>query len=174
MKQKIKVLVLSEGCAPVISEDGDWIDLRAAEDFHLDSPSAEMLKKHNGNRYRKLIIPRGIVPLGVAMQLPKGMEGHIAPRSSSDKKFSIIQSNCVGVVDQTYCGPNDQWGMPVRALSEVNIKKGDRVCQFRIVPSQKATLWQRIKWLLSSGIEIELVDHLDNPDRDGFGHSGVK
>lgn len=174
MKQKIKVLVLTDGCAPVISEDGDWIDLRAAEDFHLDAPKAEMLRKQNGKRYRMLIIPRGIVPLGVAMQLPKGMEANIAPRSSSDKKFNIIQPNSPGVVDQPYCGPDDQWGMPVRALDEVNIKKGDRICQFRIVLSQKATFWQKLKWLLSSGVKIELVDHLDNPNRNGFGHSGVK
>lgn len=174
MKQKIKVLVLTEGCTPVISADGDWIDLRAAENFHLDAPKAEMLKKQGGNRYRKLIIPRGIIPLGVAMQLPKGMEAYVAPRSSAEKKFSILQGNSIGIIDQTYCGPEDQWGMPVRALGEVNIEKGDRVCQFRIAPSQKATLWQRIKWLLSSGVKIELVDHLDNPNREGFGHTGVK
>lgn len=174
MKQKIKVLVLTEGCAPVISEDGDWIDLRAAEDFHLDAPRAEMLKKQGGKRYRMLIIPRGAVPLGVAIQLPAGMEAAIAPRSSSDKKFHIIQPNSPGVVDHTYCGPDDQWGMPVRALDEVDIKKGDRICQFRIQLSQKATFWQKLKWFLSSGVKIELVDKLDNPNREGFGHSGVR
>lgn len=174
MKQVIKVKVLVKGCAPTISEDGDWIDLRAAEAVHLDGPTAEMLKKHNGVRYRKVEFPYANIPLGVAMELPAGMEAAIAPRSGSNKRFHIIQPNSPGVVDQVYCGPNDQWGMPVLATGEVDINQFDRICQFRIQPSQKATFWQKLKWLLSSGVEIKLVDELGNPDRGGFGHSGVK
>lgn len=173
MKQIIKVKVLVEGCAPTISEDGDWIDLRAAESIHLDGPTAEMLKKHNGVRYRKVEFPYANIPLGVAMELPAGMEGAIAPRSSSNERYHILQPNSPGVVDHIYCGPNDQWGMPILATGEVNINQFDRVCQFRIQPSQKATFWQKLKWLLSSGVRIELVDELGNPNRGGFGHSGA-
>ena len=174
MKQTIKIKVLVEGCAPSISEDGDWIDLRAAEDVHFDGPTAEMLKKHSGVRYRKVEFPTKYVPLGVAMQMPAGMEGIAAPRSCSNKKFNILQTNSPGVIDQPYCGPDDQWHMPIMATGEVNIKKGDRICQFRIQLSQKATFWQKLKWLFSSGVKIELVDELDNPNREGLGHSGVQ
>lgn len=173
MKQTIKVKVLVPGCEPVISEDGDWIDLRAAEDVHLDCPYAVSRTRKGGESSRKVVLPTMYVPLGVAMELPTGMEGIAVPRSSSNKKFNILQSNSAGVIDQTYCGDNDQWHMPIMASGEVDIKKGDRICQFRVQLSQKATFWQKIKWLLSSGVEIEFVDSLDNPDRGGLGSTGV-
>ena len=174
MKQIIKVKVLTEGCLPVISEDGDWIDLRAAEDVHLDGPYAVARTRKGGESSRRVIFPTKNVPLGIAMELPVGMEGNIVPRSSSNKKFNILQVNSPGVIDQSYCGEGDQWHMPIMATGEVNIQKGDRVCQFRIYLSQKATFWQRLKWNLSNGIKIKVVDSLDNPDRGGLGHSGVK
>ena len=174
MKQTIKVKVLAEGCLPHLSEDGDWIDLRAAEDVHLSSPYAKSRSRKGGESSRKVIFPIKYIPLGIAMQLPDGMEGIAAPRSSSNKKFNILQTNSPGVIDQVYRGPNDQWHMPVMTTGEVNIKKGDRICLFRIQLSQKATFWQKLKWLFSSGVKIEVVEDLSNPDRGGLGHSGVK
>lgn len=174
MKQIIKVKVLTEGCLPIISEDGDWIDLRAAEDVHLDGPYAKSRSRKGGESSRKVVFPIKYIPLGIAMQLPDGMEGIAAPRSSSNKKFNILQTNSPGVIDQVYRGPNDQWHMPVMTTGEVNIKKGDRICQFRVQLSQKATFWQKLKWLFSSGVKIEVVEDLSNPDRGGLGHSGVK
>lgn len=174
MKQTIKVKVLAEGCLPHLSEDGDWIDLRAAEDVHLSGPYAKSRSRKGGESSRKVVFPIKYIPLGIAMQLPDGMEGIAAPRSSSNKKFNILQTNSPGVIDQVYRGPNDQWHMPVMTTGEVNIKKGDRICQFRIQLSQKATFWQKLKWLFSSGVKIEVVEDLSNPDRGGLGHSGVK
>ena len=174
MKQTIKVKVLAEGCLPHLSEDGDWIDLRAAEDVHLSGPYAKSRSRKGGESSRKVVVPIKYIPLGIAMQLPDGMEGIAAPRSSSNKKFNILQTNSPGVIDQVYRGPNDQWHMPVMTTGEVNIKKGDRICQFRIQLSQKATFWQKLKWLFSSGAKIEVVEDLSNPDRGGLGHSGVK
>ena len=173
MKQTIKVKVLTPGCYPEISEDGDWIDLRAAEDIHIECPYAVSRKRKGGESSRRLVIPSKYVPLGVAMQLPVGMEGNLVARSSTNKNFHIIQSNAFAVIDQPYCGPNDQWHMPILATGEVNIKKGDRICQFRVQLSQKATVWQKLKWLFSSGVKIEIVDNLDAPNRGGLGHSGV-
>lgn len=174
MKQTIKIKVLTEGCTPVISEDGDWIDLKAAEDVHLSGPYAKSRSRKGGESSRKVVFPIKYIPLGIAMQLPDGMEGIAAPRSSSNKKFNILQTNSPGVIDQVYRGPNDQWHMPIMTTGEVNIKKGDRICQFRIQLSQKATFWQKLKWLFSSGVKIEVVEDLSNPDRGGLGHSGVK
>ena len=172
MKQIIKVKVLTEGCTPVIVKDGDWIDLRAAEDIHLDCPYAMAKTKKGGETTRKVVFPTKYVPLGVAMQLPDGMEANAVSRSSTNKNFHVIQSNGLGVIDQPYCGDKDQWYMPILATGEVNIKKGDRICQFRIQLSQKATFWQKLKWLLSDGIEIKVVESLGNPNRGGLGHSG--
>lgn len=174
MKQTIKVKVLTDGCAPTISKNGDWIDLRAASTIHMDWPYAFTKLRKSNEGMKKIFFSSTYIPLGVAMQLPPGMEAVMVPRSSSFKNFNILQSNSFGVIDNSYCGPNDQWCMPVIAIDKVKINKGDRICQFKIQPSQKATIWQKLKWLLSSGVKIKVVEELKNQDRKGFGHSGVK
>ena len=174
MKLKIKVKVLTAGCEPVISENGDWIDLRAAEDTLIEGPYAVARTRKGGESSRKVMFSHKYVPLGIAIQLPAGMEAAIAPRSSTIKNFHFIQPNSPAVIDQSYCGDKDQWHASVLCVGDVDIKKGDRICQFRVQLSQKATFWQKVKWLLSSGIKIEVVETLGNPDRDGLGSSGVK
>lgn len=100
-----------------------------------------------------------LIPLGVAMRLPQGFEAHIAPRSSTFQNYGILQTNSVGVVDCSYCGDNDQWHMPVYATRDVTIEKGSRICQFRIMENQPRLLFTR-------------VEHLEAPDRGGFGSTG--
>ena len=122
---------------------GDWIDLRCAVDIMLDKDE------------------EAIIPLGIAMQLPEGYEAHIVPRSSTYKKWGIIQTNSVGIIDETYCGDNDEWCMAVKALRLTHIHKNDRICQFRIVEHQPILI-------------LEEVKTLGNPDRKGFGSTGEK
>jgi len=100
-----------------------------------------------------------LIPLGIAIALPQGYEAHIAPRSSTFKNYGILQTNSVGVVDCSYCGDNDQWHMPVYATRDVTIEKGARICQFRIMENQPQLHFTR-------------VEHLDAPDRGGFGSTG--
>ena len=100
-----------------------------------------------------------LIPLGVAMRLPQGFEAHIAPRSSTFQNYGILQTNSVGVVDCSYCGDNDQWHMPVYATRDVTIEMGARICQFRIMENQPRLLFAR-------------VEHLEAPDRGGFGSTG--
>ena len=93
------------------------------------------------------------------MELPAGYEAHIAPRSSTFKNYGILQTNGVGVVDQSYCGDGDQWHMPVYATRDVTIPQGARICQFRILENQpRLTFCQ--------------VERLEGPDRGGFGSTG--
>ena len=101
-----------------------------------------------------------LIPLGVAMRLPQGFEAHIAPRSSTFQNYGILQTNSVGVVDCSYCGDNDQWHMPVYATRDVTIEKGSRIRQFRIMENQPRLLFTR-------------VEHLEAPDRGGFGSTGT-
>ena len=108
------------------------------------------------------------------MKLPEGYEAIIAPRSSSFKNYGIVQANSIGIIDNSYSGNSDEWMLPVISFKNITINKGDRVCQFRIQLSQKATIWQKIKWLLSSGIELEEVDDLNSNNRSGFGSTGIK
>lgn len=131
---------------PIETKDGsDWIDLRCAKTMELKA----------GNFY--------IIPLGVVIKLPKGYEGHLAPRSSTFKNYGIIQTNSVGVIDESYCGIDDEWGMPVYATRDTTIYKDDRICQFRIVQKMG---------------NINIVTALDDTpftrNRGGFGSTGVK
>lgn len=179
MKLKIKVKEITKGCIPYIIQNGDWIDLVCAEDIKIDAPQADTLKEihfNDGSRakYRNVTADLEYIPLGVAMQLPKGFEAIVAPRSSTPSKFGIMCANSFGVIDGCYCGNNDEWKFPVVAIRPTFIEKGCRICQFRIQLSQKATLWQKIKWLFSSGVELVKVDNLQENNRGGFGSTGIK
>ncbi|MBS5433088.1 MAG: dUTP diphosphatase [Firmicutes bacterium] len=122
---------------------GDWCDLRAAETVELKKGEFKL------------------IPLGIAMQLPDGYEAHVVPRSSTFKNFGVLQTNSFGVIDNSYCGDNDQWFFPAYALRDTVIHKNDRICQFRIAKKQP-------------DIGFEEIDRLGNPDRGGHGSTGVK
>lgn len=100
-----------------------------------------------------------IISLGISAKLPDGYEAHIVPRSSTFKKWGILLVNSCGIIDSSYCGDEDIWRFPALAMRKTTIYKGDRICQFRIVKKQPH-------------IEFEEVDHLDNPNRGGFGSTG--
>lgn len=121
---------------------GDWIDLRASEDIELKNGEFK------------------IIPLGVSMQLPKGYEALVVPRSSTFKNFGIISANSIGVIDNSYCGDKDIWKFPAIALRDTVIKKNERICQFRIIANQPK-------------FKVEEVLVLDNADRGGIGSTGV-
>lgn len=179
MKLKIKVKRLNKDIPlPHITEKGDWIDLRAAETVVLDAPQSGTLKTTTVDGVkvsrRDVTFDNKLIKLGVAMQLPKGFEAVLLPRSSTYIKFGIIAGNSEGVIDQSYCGNNDEWKFSAIALDSTTIEAGDRICQFRVQLSQKATIWQKIKWLFSSGVEIVEVDELNKRDRKGFGSTGVR
>lgn len=140
----IKIKYFTEDIDKLRYIDGksDWIDLRAAETVEMKKGEFKL------------------IPLGVAMALPKGYEAHIVPRSSTFKNFGIIQTNHMGVVDESYCGPSDQWFFPALAMRDTRISKNDRICQFRIMEHQP-------------NIEF-ITDTLeDNIDRGGHGSTGV-
>ena len=122
---------------------GDWVDLRASEDVTMKQFDFKL------------------VHLGVAMQLPEGYEANIVPRSSTYKNFGILQTNCFAVIDESYCGDNDWWRYPVVALKDTEIKKGDRICQFRINKKMPE-------------VEFTEVELLGNKDRNGIGSTGTK
>ena len=179
MKLKIKVKRLNKSInLPEVILNGDFIDLRAAEDVTMHAPQACTLKKHKVNgkeeNHRDVKFDFKLIGLGVAMKLPKGFIAVTVPRSSTFKKYGITQANSFGVIDQSYCGNNDEWKVPAIAYRDTTIHKGDRICQYEIRLSQKATVWQKLKWLFSSGIKIIEVESLDGTNRGGFGTTGVK
>ena len=150
MKMKIKYF---EGATKLkkISK-GNWIDVYASKDVFVP------------------LNDRAMIPLGFALELPTGWEGHLAPRSSTFKTWGIIQTNSVGVVDDTYIGDNDQWHMPVYCLQGKDsvdgqlgtiIRKGDKIGQFRIME-------------VMPQIEFEEVDSFGNADRGMCGTTGTR
>ena len=122
-------------------EKGDWIDLRAAEDVVMKAGDFRLIS------------------LGVSIKLPEGYEAHIVPRSSTYRHWGIIQTNHMGVVDNSYCGNNDIWKFPALAIRDTTIYKNERICQFRIVKKQP-------------DFDFIETDYLDDEDRGGFGTSG--
>lgn len=142
--ETIKIKYFSDAIEKLDYIDGksDWIDLRASEEVTLKAGDFKL------------------IPLGVAMELPKGYEAHLVPRSSTFKTWGILQTNSMGVIDCSYCGDNDMWRMPVLATRDTVIHVNDRVAQFCIVANQPK-------------IVFDQVEHLGGPDRGGFGSTGV-
>lgn len=140
----INIKYVKEGMDKIeILSGGDWIDLRIAEDVTLEAGEFKL------------------IPLGVAMVLPKGYEALVIPRSSTFKKYGIIQANSVGLIDETYCGNNDEWHFPAYATRNINIPKNTRICQFRIIEHQPS-------------VGIVEVTELSEVNRGGFGSTGEK
>lgn len=123
-------------------EKGDWIDLRSAESVNLKAGQFKLIS------------------LGISMKIPEGYEAHIAPRSSTFKTWHILQTNSIGVVDNSYSGNNDVWLMPVYATQDCTISINDRICQFRIMEKMPE-------------IVFEEVENLEGPDRGGIGSTGT-
>lgn len=176
----IKILEKTEGCMPQILEQGDWIDLTLAEDVRFKAPQANKMHRRKDKnkgisqeeRVRDVDFYYYIAKLGIAAKIPEGYEVNIVPRSSTFEKYGILQTNHFGVIDSSYCGEDDEWGMPMVATRTVTIPKGTRIAQFRVNLSQKATVWQKLKWLFSSGVKLKQVDHLTGNNRQGFGSTG--
>lgn len=144
MTKTIKIKYFTEKIDKLEKIDkGDWIDLRAAETVELKAGEFKL------------------IPLGVAMQLPKGYEAHVVPRSSTYKNFGIIQTNHQAVIDESYCGDNDQWFYPAYALRDTIININERICQFRIMEKQPK-------------LKFDEVESLGNKDRGGIGSTGTK
>ena len=150
--KKIEFVLHSDIEPPKMIEKGNWVDLRAAESVWIPL-----------NTYK-------LISLGISMRLPEGYEAQIVPRSSTFKKWGIIQTNHTGVIDNSYSGTNDVWRFPAYCLEGREFKnnsygtminKGDRICQFRLVKAQEP-------------IEFVRVDALDDEDRGGFGSTGTR
>lgn len=169
---KIKVKLFEGGKMPLVNENGDLFDVYAREDVAIAAPWVGTRKQVDKNRIRNVEFNNALIGLGIAMEIPKGFKANMYPRSSTYKKWGIVFSNSVGQIDNSYRGDNDEWKISAIALKDAVIKEGDRVAQFEIVPSSKATIWQKLKWLFSSKIEFVQVDSLNNESRGGFGSTG--
>lgn len=158
-KIPIKYMRVDKTISPLeIIDKGEWVDLRLAETVHLSQGEYKLLS------------------LGVRMQLPEGFEAWVVPRSGTFKNFGIIQTNSIGIIDSTYCGPKDIWKFSAFATKAVAIEKDTRICQFRVMPSQKASSVIKGAWNSSEGIDLVEEEWLEGNEesRGGFGSTGEK
>ena len=122
-------------------DKGDWIDLRASVGGSFKTGDF------------------ALIDLGVSMRLPEGYEAHIVPRSSTFKNWGIIQTNSMGIIDNSYSGTNDVWKMPCFFTKDAVIEPNDRIGQFRIVKKMEP-------------VSFTEVTELNSTDRGGFGSTG--
>ena len=160
-------------------EVGNWIDLRfdkiithtrwESVVIDVDQNNGAELIKHwydkstdiNNDyiRYKKGDIL--FLGLGVAMELPKGYEAYVVARSSTFKKTGLILTNGQGIIDNAYCGDNDEWKAMVYATRDGIINRHQRLFQFRIQEKMPE-------------LNFIEVDELGNKDRGGYGSTGTK
>jgi dUTP pyrophosphatase len=136
------------------------------------NPELTHLQKIDGNKSdwidlraaEKVTLKKGEIrriSLGISMQLPENYEAHILPRSSAPEKFGIIMAHSQGIIDNSYCGDDDVWSFLALAIRDTTIYVNDRIAQFRIYQNQPSILFVP-------------VDTLGNPNRGGFGSTGIK
>jgi dUTPase len=157
----IKIKVLDPVCMPRMDKDGDYIDVFTSDEVRL---------KH---------LETAKIPLGIIVMAPAGCYCEMVARSSTHDRHKIIMWNAEAVMDYSFRGEKNVWKFFALCLKEmrktkyVTIPKGTKIAQFRIHLSQRATVWQKLRWLFSNGIQIEIVDSADKRSRGDSGHTGV-
>ena len=142
---------------------GDWVDVRVlGEPKYLTTDMTfESVEQYGVLGEPMFEIKEGMlvkIPLGFALQLPAGYEAIVKPRSSLSKNTGLIFATS-GVIDEGYCGNNDQWFAVLYATRDCSLYYGERICQFRIQEKQPE-------------LSFKKVETLDAPDRGGHGSTG--
>lgn len=106
-------------------------------------------------------LQRALIPTGLFIELPKGFEAQIRPRSGLALKRGITVLNTPGTIDADYRG---EIGIILVNLSneDFTVTDGERICQMIIAKHETA------QW-----IEVETLEETQR-GTGGFGHTGVK
>ncbi|MCF8379889.1 MAG: dUTP diphosphatase [Bacteroidales bacterium] len=106
-------------------------------------------------------LERVLIPTGLYIELPKGLEAQIRPRSGLALKHGISIVNSPGTIDSDYRG---EIGVILINLSkeEFTIKNGERICQM-VISRHENIEWQHVDTLQESA-----------RGEGGFGHTGKK
>lgn len=118
---------------------------------------------YDENKHKTIYFAKGdivIIKLGFALELPKGHELHLLPRSSTFKHTGLLLTNSMGIGDDSYIGDNDEYRAMFYATRDGEISIGDRVVQMRVEKS------------MGDLYTFEEVEHFGNDDRGGYGTSG--
>ena len=124
-----------------VSRKGGWFDIPLSYDLTVD---ADTIVK---------------ITFDLKIKMPKGYEAIIQPRSSTLEKYCLISSG-FGVIEDSYCGPNDLIGYRFYAMRSVKIPKGTYLVQMRFQEKMKDYTLQAVE-----------SDEFTGPNRGGFGSS---
>jgi dUTP pyrophosphatase len=101
-----------------------------------------------------------IVPANLVVKVPSGYMLALISRSSTPRKKGLLKPHAIGVIDQDYCGENDELGIQVYNFTDqtVIVDRGERIAQAVVIPVQK--------------VEFSEVENMNTIDRGGFGSTG--
>ena len=101
-----------------------------------------------------------LIPTGLVIEVPSGFALILASRSSTPKKKGLTMPHGIGVIDQDYCGRDDEIKLQVKNFSsqEVKIKKGERIAQGIFVKVEQCTFTE--------------IDEVNSETRGGFCSTG--
>ena len=101
-----------------------------------------------------------LIPANVIVEVPKGYALILASRSSTPRKHGLTKPHGIGVLDQDYCGPEDEAMIQVYNFTDkpATIEKGTKIAQGLFVRVDQA--------------EWEEVDEMTSKTRGGFGSTG--
>ena len=124
-----------------------------------------------------------LIDLGVSIQIPEGYKIDMRMRSSTFKKWGLIQTNSLALIDSTYTGPEDVIKLPVfKPLTKEDIKayvangnynldtfspsricipKHTALCQMEIIPCM-----EKVEF---SELTLEEYKEYNKVSRGGFG-----
>jgi dUTP pyrophosphatase len=102
-----------------------------------------------------------LVPGNVIVKVPEGTVLILAPRSSMPRKKNLVFPHSIGIIDQDFCGPEDELLVQVQNIGKepVTIERGERIAQAMFLRIEKAE-WEEVD---SHGVET----------RGGFGTTGT-
>lgn len=167
--KKVKIRKIRPSAQLPVKNNGNWYDCTTSQIWVVRRES--LSNTFNANVFalaQKCADPittkykRGdvlICHLGFAMELGKGYEAHIIPRSSTFVKKGLILTNSIGLIDSNYCGDDDEWIAVFYATRPGSIKVHDRLVQMTIQKS-------------NPNVDFEEVDELGNANRGGYGSTG--
>lgn len=115
-------------------------------------------------REKTIINPKeiGLIPGNIIVKIPKGYMLHVALRSSTPKKKGLLMPHGMGIIDQDYCGENDEIKVQVHNFRDSTciVEKGEKIAQGVFVKIEKH--------------EWNELETMDQNSRGGFGSTDKK
>ena len=99
-----------------------------------------------------------LIPSNIIIKVPRGYMFQISLRSSAPRKYRIMMPHGVGIIDNDYCGPEDEIMIQVQRTvpNLLKIKRGTKIAQGIFVKVEADVFWEE-------------KETIDRESRGGFG-----